>query len=538
MRTIWKQLQQRRLEVAAHPFFIWLNSDTVPLERRFVFSPVMIDFIMSFADMNKWFLSYAEPKNELEIGINQHTEEDRTHSRLFQDNWYTLNLGDTFNWAPGKTLWWLFDSADAAVVRRFGMEILDLTVNHPEPLVRFAMMEAIEICGDVFFANTAPIAQELSRKHGTPHDYYGHYHRERETGHLHTNEVAFRRAELTATERVAAAAAVDCIFDNFLGVLDELLSYSQRAVADYAGLQQDIEAEYLRALTPPPRRADSTSASKPPHPARSASQLPVLRLLAQRKERLRNHPFLSWLRSDDETPAVEKFRRFVALWGIDIVGYKDFSELVLRYPAPHGPAEHSINRWTRDLATHNVLYLQDWKALRMDEFLRWDMGETISYYFLSDQTEVHRHNMAKAKKLAFGHKEATLRFWLMTALEASGEPLFEATAPLAKSVEADLGITLNYWANRHDLVHRKADDHDSIEHAFLAEDMSEEEREIARRMIDTVFDNVEEQFDLSHREAMSAVFVREPASLPPPRVSGRVFLPSTGLHLAEIAQAV
>jgi hypothetical protein len=536
MRSIWKQLQQRRLEVAAHPFFIWLNSSTVPLDKRFVFSPVMIDFIMSFADMNKWFLNYEEPKNELETGINQHTEEDRTHSRLFQDNWYTLKLGDTFDWSPGKTLWWLFDSSDAAVVRRFGMEVLDLTVNYPEPLVRFAMMEAIEICGDVFFANTAPIAQELSRKHGTNHHYYGHYHRERETGHLHTNETAFRKAELAEEQRSAAAMSVDRIFDNFLGVLDELLSYSQRAVADYAGLQQDIEGEYLRALAAPPRRHDSPPHGKPPPEVRSTSQVLLLRLLGQRQERLRNHPFLGWLRSDDGTPPVEKFRRFIALWGIDIVGYKDFNELVLRYPSPRGPAERAINRQTRELATHNVLYLQDWKALRMDKFLGWNMGETIAYYFLSEQTEVHRRNMAKVKKLAFRFKEPALRFWLMTALEASGEPLFETTAALARAVEADEGLTLNYWANRHHLLHPKTDAVPTDEYAFWADDLSQEQCEVARRMIETVFDNVEEQFELSHREALSAVFVREPASLPPPRVSDRVFARSNGAHAAESAQ--
>jgi hypothetical protein len=531
-------LQQRRLEVAAHPFFLWLNSDTVPLERRFVFSPVMIDFIMSFADMNKWFLSYEEPKDELEKGINQHTEEDRTHSRLFQDNWYTLKLGDTFHWSPGKTLWWLFDSSEAAVVRRFGMEVLDLTVNHPEPLVRFAMMEAIEICGDVFFANTAPIAQELSRRHGTNHHYFGHYHRERETGHLHTNETAFRKAELVEEQRNAAAAAVDRIFDNFLGVLDELLSYSERAVADYAALQRDIESEYLRALLPP-RRTDAPVKAKALPQVRASSQLPLLRLLGQRKERLRNHPFLSWLRNDDGTAAVEKFRRFVALWGIDIVGYKDFNEMVLRYPSPRGPAELAINRKTRELATHNVLYLQDWKALRMDKFLDWDMGETIAYYFLSEQTEVHRGNMAKVKKLAFRFKEPALRFWLMTALEASGEPLFETTAALARTVEADEGLTLNYWANRHHLVHPTHDlGPDGDDHAFLTDELTEAEREVARRMIETVFDNVEEQFALSHREALSAVFVREPASLPPPRVSDRIFARSNGLHVAEAAQVM
>jgi hypothetical protein len=517
-------LQERRAEVAEHPFFIWLSTSIVPLERRFVFSPVMIDFIMSFADMNKWFLSYPQPKNDLEAGINEHTEEDRTHSRFFQDNWYTLSLGDTFNWSAGKTLFWLFESSEAAVVRRFGMDLLDLTVNHPEPQIRFAMMEAIEICGDVFFGHTAPIAEQLSRKHGMAHHYYGHYHRERETGHLHTNETAFRDTVLTVEDRSAAATAIDRVFDDFLGVLDQLLSYSQRAVSDYPRLQQDIEGEYLRALTPPPHRAAYATEPKTGPALWSTSQLPLVRLLGQRQERLRSHPFLAWIRDDEQMPALDKLRCLVPLWGIDIVGYKDFNQMVLRYPEPRNQRERAINRWTEDLASHNVLYLQDWKALRMDDVLRWNMGQTIAYYFLGAGTEVHRRNMAKVKHHAFGFKEPALRFWLMTALEASGEPLFEATAPLARDIEAEEGLTLNYWANRHRLAHPIGEASPEREDgAFLAQEIGADQRETARLMIETVFDNMEEQFTLSHREALSAVVLRAPDTLPPPRVS--VLLP-------------
>src|SRR5258708_4375628 len=126
MKQVWKHLARRRSQLASHPFFVWLNSDSIPLEQRFVFTPVMIDFIMGFADMKKWFLNSVDRRSALERGSNEHREEDRTPSRLFYENWYTLDLGNTSNWRPGKTLWWLFQSADSAVVRRFGMAVLDM----------------------------------------------------------------------------------------------------------------------------------------------------------------------------------------------------------------------------------------------------------------------------------------------------------------------------------------------------------------------------------------------------------------------------
>ena len=516
MKRVWKQLKARRAEIASHPFFAWLNASTVPLEQRFLFTPVMIDFIMGFADMNKWFLSYPNPQDELEHGINQHTEEDRTHSRLFHENWYTLDLEETFSWPPGKVLWWMFESSDSAIVRRFGMEVLDLAVIYPDPRIRFVMMEAIEICGDVFFANTAPIATILSRKHGVEHDYYGQYHRDRETGHLHTNEAAFNRATLSDEQRVAAESAANRIFDCFHSLLTQLLSYSERAVTDQRKLQRELEDEYQLALSPPRRTARQPARSEdgPVH----ESQRSLVAHLTERKQRLSTHALLDWLRTEDAMPAVQRLQRFVALWGIDIVGYKDFNELVLRYDEPKSAAEKAINRWTAELATHNVLFLQDWKSLRMDRVLHWNMGETVAFYFLGDETEVHRCNMAKVKHHAFAHKQPQLRFWLMKALEASGEPFFACTQPIAETIEAELGVTLNYFANRHDLAHPSGETNQE-DFSFLSSSLTDEEVRVAHTMIDTVFDNMEENFTLSLRIALSGVFSRNAASLPPPRQS-------------------
>jgi hypothetical protein len=142
----------------------------------------------------------------------------------------------------------------------------------------------------------------------------------------------------------------------------------------------------------------------------------------------------------------------------------------------------------------------------------------IAFYFLSDETEVHRCNMAKVKHHAFAHKQPELRFWLMKALEASGEPFFACTRPIAETIEAELGVTLNYFANRHDLVHPTGEAN-AEEHSFLSQSLTDEQVRIAHAMIDTVFDNMEENFELSLRTALSGVFSRNSASLPPLRQS-------------------
>jgi len=520
MKRVVQQFRLGRLQVEAHPFFEWIDSERVPLEKRFIFSPVMIDFIMGFADMNKWFFHYPTPQNALERAINSHTEEDGTHSRLFYDNWYTLELDDVERWPAGQMLWWMFHSRETTTVRRFGMTILDLAVNNPDPKVRFALMEAIEICGDVFFSHTAPIAEAITRSTGARHEYYGWYHRHRETGHLHADESVFAEAELSFTQLRCAIRAAASVFDNFLRLLDDLLAYSQRAVTSPRQLAADLRSDYDAALAKPPAPGQLALHSATWDVPVASGQVELSQLLRRRVERLQRHPLMQWLREDTTRSAREKLQAFVAAWGIDIVSYKDFNELVLRYPEPGSNDERALNAWVDELASHAVLYLQDWVALDLDGVLGWNSGEVLAFYFLGAQTEPHRHHMSQVKAYAFRYKQPLVRYWLMKAQEAAGEPLFEATRAVAEAVEVSDGVVLDYWAGRHSLRHAPGGGaHELRALQCLALEPSEAERTIIREIIELVFDNMEVLYSETLRDAVSGTFLRTPGSLPPPRLS-------------------
>lgn len=537
MKEMWKVLDACRAETEAHPFFRWLSSEDVPLGERFVFTPVLIDFIMSFADLNKWFLRYTNPDSDWEQAINDHTSEDATHSLLFVQNWTHLNIGDTPEWPASKALWWMFHASDSLVVRRLGMEILELSVRFPDPLVRFPMMEAIEICGDIFFGHTTRIAERLQEQQQVEHVYYGPYHRARETGHLQADEGSFVAARLSPDQRREAERAVRIVFGQFCRLFDHMLEFSARATSDPARLAGNIHREYTLAMTQPElprarsRGADASRASghadAPGYEPRAGAerahpeQAPLLGFLDERRARLRGHRLMSSLAVGPF--ALERLQNLAPLWGVDIVSYRDFNELVLRYERPSTDAERTINRWSEDLASHGVLYLQDWQTLDLDDLLGWKMGDAVTYYFLGEHTELHRRNMSKVKKLAMTHREPLLRWWLMLALEQSGEVLFEATRPLALQLEAELGAPLDYWAYRHGLT--EPSEH-RAPHAFLAESITPHEAEVVRKIIDTVFDNIEEQFDQCDRLLQARTFSTQASSLPP-----------HASHLAKLATA-
>lgn len=519
MKRVQALFAENRSRIAGHPFFDWLRNASVPARDRFSFTPLMVDFTMGFADMNKWFLGYDDPQNELELSINQHTLEDRTHSRLFLENWKALAFDDQLGWSASQTLWWLYHSPETLPVRCFGWDIFRLSVQYPDPLVRFALMEAIEICGDIFFGNTKIVAQQLSRQTGIDYRYYGEYHHLRETGHLHTDESPFFAAQLSVTQLQHASTAVEAIFRGFIHVLDHLFEHCRSRDARSWSV---FAAQGDRAMRP---RKDLVRDRNPlPHAVGSNAQAPLLDFLQERQAQLASHPFLDWLRTAPIV-AAEKLQRFSPLWAIDIAGYPDFNQLALRYENPSNDPERAINSWAQSLANHGIVYLQDWRVLELDRSLGWTAGDTISYYFLSDLSEVHRRNLAKVTRLAFADHSPLWRWWLMTAFEAGGDPLFDALAPIVHAAEQGNG-PLNYWVERHsetplDAAQRHVLNglNEQALDATLQHRLSE--------MIATVFDSFEQQFSLSHRYASQGTFLTVPASLSPSIPQAPAFIAAT-----------
>jgi hypothetical protein len=498
MKVVSDHVQERAQVLARHPFFEWFNGCGRPLEDRFLFPPIVADFVMGFADMNKWFLSYSTPETDLHEAINQHTEEDRTHSRLFVEDWIKFRFDERLGWAPSNTLWWWFLGPETEIIRRFAMETLDLTVKHADPLLRFSMIEAIENCGDVFFGNTVKLARDLGKETGLEYRYFGDFHRVRENGHLQADETQFEASVLSDDQRAPARHLVDRMFDMFTEELDHILDYSRRATETPALLAEHLQRDYRAEIAP---RSGSLQ-RWPAGPARDCriapSQARVVETFERRKAALAQHPLLAWLGAERTVPPIQKLQRFVALWAIDLLGYRDFNQYVLRYPNPDSAPRRAINRWAEDLASHAGLYLSDWITLGMDRVLGWPSHRMIEYYFLGEHTEVHRACMARAKHYAFSYPSPELRYWLMRAFEEGGELLFDAIRPLALEIESKTPARLDYWAHRHHVAHsNQPPDPEAEAVAFTELPLTAEGEAAAVEIVNVMFDNLHTQFSLS-----------------------------------------
>lgn len=497
MHHVTARIEERKARVAAHPFYRWVSNGDAPLARRFDFAPVLANFIMAFADMNKWFMRYASPASDYERAINKHTREDESHSRLYIEDWRKLGLDARLGWRASDTLAWYYASPETEVFREHGMDILRMLTENEDPLVRFALMESIEAWGHVMFSASSSAACELSRTSGAEYHYFGPYHLKRELGHLLAGGKLFERSSLDEGRRRRALALVDRLFDIAEAESDRLFEFAREVIERGGGAPSVRDAvQHTRdsSVESPPRRAAEGPLSE------SAAR--VQRVLDARKREAAGHPLFAWMRDARGAEPLAKLRHLALFWAPDCMGYRDLNAHALTYAAPGDARERAINRWVADLGTHHRLFLNDWTRLGLDERLGFSASDTLDFYCRSAHSEVQRQSMASFVKLAFRHPAAPLRFWLLEALEASGEAFFDHTRRLAERVESQGDLRLDYLAGRHDVSHRAlaADpEADAVRFKAVALDPHDEEAAVA--MVNTVFDRLGQQFSASLEQA-------------------------------------
>lgn len=503
MLQIMNLKRERKAQLNQHPFYGWINGENVPLEEKLLFAPIMSLFVMNFRDANKWFIRFPEASSRFEEIINGNTFEDETHSRLFLEDWKKLDLDSRLGWRASDTIWWLFLAELTEPFRRFVMDFARMcVVDKGDPMVRFAHSEAGEACGNMFFSIVAPIADQLEAKTGIKYRYFGSHHLDREPGHVIGSTGVFESQTLTEAQRHQGTVLATKMFDIFMEMHDCFLRYAQEYTA--RGVFPHPPEGYAR------RPVVESAASAPPAAERGGAMAPnhaeVERRLQERKARTAKHEFYAWLRQEDGLSPKQKLQRFITMWTGDIMGYRDLNRYALRYPAARNPGEAVINRWCDDLESHNVLFMNDWHQLKMDEVLGWNASETFKFYFLDRQMDIHRRNMCNFVKLAIGYERPAMRFWLMEALEGSGHAFFENTKRLAHQVEQEEHVQLDYLGDRHESAHPANGAGTGDRSTLTSEPLTPADRDVALGMVDTVFDAVDEQLALSLEVATSNRF--------------------------------
>lgn len=498
MQQVLAYIEERAAKLYAHPLFGWVDSADVPPEVKLEILPALVTFSMGFCDLNRWVLRYPRPRDPLESGIDRHTFEDQTHSRLFLEDWRRLGLDRRLGWTASDTLWWLFLAGDNEVPRAQGAYLRAMAVaDAGDPLLRFSQSEVIEACGAVFFTHTAAVAAAAAERTGTEYRYLGPYHLARESGHMDCERV-FAAKRLDPARRQRALELADVMFTLFEDLFSSVLRYA----LDYAAGRKAPRPAVLpgsRDLPPPDGDAAAAPAEEIIHP----SQAPLARILAERRAQTARHAFYLWTEDGDADP-LWTLRRFIAGWAPEIMGFRDLVWYALRYPSPREPLEQAVNRWAAGLQAHSALFLADWRELDLDSLLGWTASQTLEFYFFDPLMDAQRRNFITFTELGSTHSDPLLRLWLMEALEETGLDFFASTAALAAKAEAAGGVRLDYLAGRHHASHPGGRPlHRPL---FKDREMTPAAQEAAAGMIHAAFSVMDQHLDLSLEAAVTDRF--------------------------------
>jgi hypothetical protein len=223
VEKILTAIGERKREFARHPFFAFLQDESLAPRERLAFYPCMAHWIMSFADLNKYFLRDESSADPLQRRVNVYTHEDDDHWRLYLEDFRKLGFADLHtgpDWLG--FLWGEETRANRMLSYRLAHLIMGATSAQ-----RIAVIEAMEEAANVFFQLTLRLAERIQRETGMELRYLGHFHAELEAAHEgagnHESLLGIELSEAETRRGVEMVAEVFALFDDWA---DEVLRFA------------------------------------------------------------------------------------------------------------------------------------------------------------------------------------------------------------------------------------------------------------------------------------------------------------------------
>jgi hypothetical protein len=254
MREVLAAIMQRKSAFARQPFFAFLQDESLAPEQRLAFYPCMAHWIMSFADLNKYFLR-AEPAagDEYQQRVNVFSHEDDDHWQLYLEDFQKLGFDKLYT----GTDWLNFLWGDETRANRMLSYRLASLIMNAQSVERIAIIEAMEEAGNVFFALTVPLTKQIQERSGVELRYLGHFHFALEAGHTGAGDhKSLARIVLDEQTRRRTLAMVDEVFELFADWAEEVLRFAVAQLGDELPLTLPspstvaANSEHLAELSP------------------------------------------------------------------------------------------------------------------------------------------------------------------------------------------------------------------------------------------------------------------------------------------------
>lgn len=227
MKEVLALIETRKQEFSKLPLFRFLQDKNIEPRERLSWVPCLTPLAMEFSQLNKYDLRKEPTSDPIQAIINQYTYEDDYHWQWFLEDIEKLGLNYSIKFCDAAKFYW---GAETQRTRQVCHQIA-LHTFRAEPVVVLAAIEAIEATGNVTFALTTKIVEELQKTTGKNYRYFGHYHLCAENDHvigIDDIEILMENIELTEEQKTKSFEVVDKVFELFTEATHEMLAYAEK----------------------------------------------------------------------------------------------------------------------------------------------------------------------------------------------------------------------------------------------------------------------------------------------------------------------
>ncbi|MFY0576892.1 hypothetical protein F0U62_25390 [Cystobacter fuscus] len=226
MKRVLDYIEKKKQELSRSSFLSFIEDSSIEARERFAFVPCLAPFAMAFMDLNKYVIRDDGSEDPVQQMINVHSREEDEHWRMYVKDLRTLNMNTTMDLGSVLKMLW---GKHCRHTRMLAYELTSLVTRHPDPRIRFLIVEAVEGTADVAFDAFCKAAEDFEAQTGKKLHYFGKTHDMMEANHTITSDAVeemMTRHELSEAQLAEALDAVDEVYTLFQGMFDELLEYA------------------------------------------------------------------------------------------------------------------------------------------------------------------------------------------------------------------------------------------------------------------------------------------------------------------------
>lgn len=250
MKAVLSAITEKKRAFARLPFFTFLSDESLAPEQRLAFYPCMAHWVMSFADLNRYFLRSEPAADEHQERVNTFSHEDDDHWRLYLEDFQKLGFDQLY----AGTGWLAFLWGDETRANRMLSYRIAHLIMGATGVQRIAIIEAMEEAANVFFPLTVRLAEQIREQTGMELRYLGHFHSSLEAEHTGAGDhESLARIELDDETRRRTVEMVGEVFDLFEAWADEVLRFAKARSVNSQPIPPPnvaLNSEHLTRLVP------------------------------------------------------------------------------------------------------------------------------------------------------------------------------------------------------------------------------------------------------------------------------------------------